>query len=154
MRDCFLPFAAPARSSWRLRGSEPQFPSQKNQIVCDVDVVERFRKASGEFKGPRARQQSVERAPGSHSISFKERRVSGLGANQIVASIMSWPDHHVMRDEYFKCVLQNGRSEVWTITVERNDMLVSGGSEVSKNRSKSCGETFAFLRYDLHGISY
>src|SRR5260370_7186502 len=40
LRDCLLPFAEPARSPWRLRGSEPQFPSHQNQHVCDADVVE------------------------------------------------------------------------------------------------------------------
>ena len=45
LRDCLLPFAEPARSPWRLRGSEPQFSSQQNQIVCDVDVVEGLREA-------------------------------------------------------------------------------------------------------------
>jgi len=47
-------------------------------------------------------QQSIQRAPCSHTIAFEQRRVSGLGANQIVASIVGWPDNHVMRGEYFE----------------------------------------------------
>jgi hypothetical protein len=43
LRDCSLPLIEPARSPWRLRGSEPQFASKQNQIICDIDVVEAFR---------------------------------------------------------------------------------------------------------------
>jgi hypothetical protein len=45
LRDCLLPFAEPASSPWGFRGSEKQFPSQQNQVVCDVDVIEGFREA-------------------------------------------------------------------------------------------------------------
>jgi hypothetical protein len=41
---------------------------------------------------------------------------------------------------------------VWTVAIERDDVLAAGGSEVSKNRGESPGETFTFLRYDLHRI--
>src|SRR5437667_1949705 len=150
LRDCLLPFAEPARSLWGLRGSEPQFPSQQNQVVCDVDVIEGFREAGRESKDLRARQQSVERTPCSHTIAFEERRVSGLGANQIVTSIVGWPDNHVMRGEYFERAVQNRRCKVWTVAIECNDVLLAGGSELSKNRGESCRETFAFLRYDPH----
>src|SRR5690348_16150263 len=102
LRDCLLPFAEPVCGPWGLHGSELQFPSQQNQVVCDVDVIERFHEGGGEFKDLRARQQSVERTLGSHTIAFEESRVSGLGVNQIVASIVGWPDNHVMRGEYFE----------------------------------------------------
>src|SRR5438034_413999 len=45
LRDSLLPFAEPACSPRGLRGSEPQFPSQQNQIVCDIDVIEGLREA-------------------------------------------------------------------------------------------------------------
>src|SRR5260370_7009346 len=45
LRNPLLPFADPARSPWRLRGGEPQFLSQQNQVVCDVDIIEGFREA-------------------------------------------------------------------------------------------------------------
>src|SRR5713101_3605481 len=45
LRNRLLPFAEPARSPWRLRGGEPQFLSQQNQVVCDVDIIEGFREA-------------------------------------------------------------------------------------------------------------
>jgi hypothetical protein len=153
LRDYLLPFSEPACSPWRLRGSELQFPSQQNQIVCDVDVVEGLREAGREFKDLRARQQSVQRTPCSHAIALEERRVSGLGANKIVASIVGWPDNHVMRGEYFERAVQNRRSEVWTVAIEGNDVLPAGGRELSKNRGESCCETFSFLRYDLHCIT-
>ncbi len=48
--------------------------------------------------------------------------MSGLGANQIVASIVGWPDNHVMRGEYFERALQNRRREVWTVAIECDDV--------------------------------
>ncbi len=45
LRDFLLPFAEPACCPWSLRWSEPQFPCQQNQVVCDVDVIEGFREA-------------------------------------------------------------------------------------------------------------
>ncbi len=153
LRDCLLPFAEPACGPWGLRRNEPQFPGQQNQVICNVDVIARFREAGREFKGLRARQQSVERTPCSHRVAFEERRVNGLGANQIVASIVGWSDNHVMRGEYFERAVQNRRREMWTVAIECDDVLPVGGSEMSKNRSESCGETFAFLRHDLHFIA-
>ena len=153
LRDCLLPFAEPACSPWSLRGSEPQFPSQKNQVVCNVDVIERFREAGREFKDLSARQQSVERTACSHRIAFEQRRVSGLGANQIVAPIVRWPDNHVMRGKYFERAVQNRRREVWTVAIECDHLVPAGGSEMPKNRDESRRETFAFLRHDLHSIA-
>ncbi len=78
--------------------------------------------------------------------------MSGLGANQIVASIVGWPDNHVMRGEFFERAVQNRRRKVWTVAIECDDVLPAGGSELSKNRGESCCETFAFLRHDPHRI--
>ena len=33
----------------------------------------------------------------------------GLGANQVVASIVGWPDNYVMRGEYFECAVRPAR---------------------------------------------
>jgi hypothetical protein len=79
--------------------------------------------------------------------------VSGLGANQIVASIVGWPDNHIIRGEYFERVVQNRRREVWTVAIKCDDVLPAGGSEMPKNGGQSCCETFAFLRHDLHCIA-
>jgi len=65
---------------------------------------------------------------------------------------MGWPDNHVVRSEYFERTVQNRRREVWAIAIEREDMLLASGSEMSKYRGKSGSETFAFLRHDLHRI--
>src|SRR5260370_19991757 len=153
LRDCLLPFAEPARGPWGFRGSVLQFPSQQNQVVCDVDVIEGFREAGREFKDFRSRQQSVERTPCSYRIAFEERRVSGLGANQIVAAIVGWSDNDVMRGEYFERAVQNRRRKLRTVAIECDDVLPASGSEMSKNRGEPCCETFAFLRHDLHGIT-
>src|SRR5229473_1982709 len=153
LRDRLLPFAEPTGSPWGLLRSELQFASQQNQIVCDVDVIKGFREAGRESKDLRARQQFVERALCSHTIAFEERQVSCLGANQIVASIVGRPDNNIMRREYFERAAQNRRREVWTVAIERDDVLPAGGSEVSKNGGESCCETFAFLCHDLHCIA-
>ncbi len=87
------------------------------------------------------------------TIAFEERQVSGLGANQIVASIVGWPNNHVMRGEYFERAVQNRRCEVWSVAIECDDLLPAGGSEMSKNGGESCCETFAFLRHDSHRIT-
>jgi hypothetical protein len=42
---------------------------------------------------------------------------------------------------------------VWAVAIESYNALLAN-SEVSKNRSESCGETCAFLRYDLDSIAY
>src|SRR5690242_11039651 len=152
LRDCFLPFAEPDRSPWGLRGSESQFLSQPNQVACDVYVIEGFREAGCEFKGLRARQQSVERSSCSHPIAFEERRVSSFGASQIVASIVGWPDYDVMLGEYFERAVQNRRREVRAVAIECDDVLLAVGSELSKNGGESCRKTFAVLRDDRHRI--
>src|SRR5919108_727464 len=153
LRDFLLPFIEPCRGSWCFRWSEPQFPSQQNHVFCDINVVEGFREARCKSKDLRAHQQSVERAARSHTFTFEERRVSGLSANQIIASIVGWPDNHVMRGEYFERAVQSRWGKVWTVAIEGDDMLPASGSEVSKNGSESCGETFPFLPYDLHCIA-
>jgi hypothetical protein len=79
--------------------------------------------------------------------------VGGLGANQIVASIVGWPDNYIMRGEYFERALENRPSEVRTIAIECDDVLPTGGCEVSKDRGESRCETFAFLRDDLRCIA-
>src|SRR5580692_6369608 len=133
LRDCLLPFAEPTGSPRGLLRSELQFASQQNQIVGDIDVIEGFREARREFKGLRAREQSVECAAGSHTVAFEERRVSRLGADQIVASIVGWPDNHVMRRKCFERALQNQWREVWTVAIECDDVLSAVGSEMSKD---------------------
>src|SRR5215469_4893955 len=153
LRNNVLPFAEPSRSSRRLRGSELQFLSQPNQIVCDVDVIKWFRKADGEFKRLGARQQSVKRAPRSHAITLEERRVSSLCANQIVTSVVGWPHHQVMPCEHLKRGVQNRGREMWTVAIESDHVLPVGGCEVSKDRGESCGETFAFLRNNRNGAA-
>ena len=153
LRDFLLPLAEPGCRSWRLRWSEPQLLGQQNQIVRDVDVVDGFGAARCKFKDLNAGQQSVKRAPCSHTSAFEERRVSGLGANQIVASIVGWPDHYVVRGEYLERAVQNRRRKVWTVAIEGDDVPLPGGSKVSKNRGESRGETFAFLRHDRHAIA-
>src|SRR5215472_1227710 len=150
MRNSLLPLAEPCRGTRCLCRSKPQFPSQYNQVVCNVDVVEWFGEAGGEFKNLRARQQLIERAPCSHAISFEKRRVSGFGSNQVVASIVGWPDDHVMRREYFERAVQNRRRKVGTVAIECDDVWPALGSEASKNRGESRRETFTFLCYDLH----
>src|SRR5579863_4441471 len=153
LRDGLLPFAEPARSPWGLLRSKLQFVSQQNQIVGDVDVIEGFREACREFKGLRARQQSVKRTPGSHTVAFEERRVSRFGAYQIVATIMGWAHNHVMGGECFERALKNQWREVWTVAVECDDALPPGGSEMSKNRGEPSCKAFACLRHDLHCIA-
>src|SRR5271165_6118966 len=153
LHKCLLPFAEPVCSPWGLRGSELQFPSELKQIVRDIDVVEGFREAGRKFKSLRACQQSVERAPCSHAIGFEKRSVSGFRANQIVASIVGWPDNLVMRGEYFERAVQNRWREVWTVAIECDDVLPDGGSEMSKNRGEPCCETFAFLGHNLRAIT-
>src|SRR5215470_16470928 len=153
LRDCWLPIAKPDGSPWCLRRSQSQFPSQQNQIIGDVDVVEGFCAARRQLKDLNARQQSVKRAPCSHTIIFEERRVSGLRANEIVTSVVGRADNHIMCGEYFERALQNRRCKVWAVAIERNDVLPAGGSEVSKDRSESCREALTLLRYDRNGIA-
>src|SRR6202790_1515461 len=133
LRDCLLPFSEPTGSPWGFLRSEFQFASQQNQVIGDIDVIEGFREARREFKGLRASQQSVERTPGSHTVAFEERCVSGLCTNQIVASIVGWPDNYVMCGENLKRAVQNQWREMWTVTVECDDLLSARGSEMSKN---------------------
>ena len=153
MRDRLLPFAEPGCSPWSFCRGKLQLPSQQNQVVCNVDVVEGFREASGESKGFRAREQSVQGTFCSHRIAFEERGMGSFGANQIVAAIVGWPDDDLVRGKYFERALENGRSEVRTIAIECDDALPAGGSEMSKDRGESCCETFAFLRDDLHCVA-
>ena len=40
--DCWLPFAEPSRSPGGFCGSKLQFPSELNQVVCDVDIIKGF----------------------------------------------------------------------------------------------------------------
>ena len=148
-----LPFAEPGGSPRRLCGSELQFLGQQKQIVSNVNVVERFRQAGGEFKILCACQQSVERAPGSHTIAFEKGRMGGLGSNQVVAAIVGRPDYHVVRGEHFERAVENRRREVWSIAVEGDDVSPTGGCKMPKDRGESCRETIALLRHDLDRIT-
>src|SRR6516162_3228856 len=143
----------PRRGSRCLAWSELQFPSQQNQIVCDVDVVERLCAAYCKFKDLKAGQQPVERVSSSHTITFEQRGISSLSANQVVASIVGWPDNYVVRSQYFEGVLQNRRRKVWTIAIERVDVLSAGRSELSTNRGESGGKALTVLRHDRHCIA-
>src|SRR5689334_20293502 len=97
-----------------------------------------------------AHQQSVERASCPHSVTFEERWVGRLGADKVVASIVGWAYNDVVRRQHFEGTVENRRREVWTITVERDDMPASGGCEMSKDGDKSCRESLAFLRDHLY----
>src|SRR5215813_1533309 len=127
-----FPLAEPPRSPWRLLWRAPQLSGQPNQIVCDVNVIEPFGEGGGKFKEVCARKQSIERALRSHTVVFEQRRVGSFGSNQIVASIVSRPDNHVMRSQYFKRLHQNCRCKVRTVAIERDDLLPAAPSEVPK----------------------
>src|SRR5215471_2262645 len=78
--------------------------------------------------------------------------MSGLGAHQIVTSIVRWPNDHIVRSKYLERIVENRRRQVRAIAIERDDPPPAD-SEVAKSRSESGREAFAFLRYDLDGVA-
>src|SRR5579884_33480 len=131
LSESLFPLSQPGCCSWRSCGREAQFRRKPNKIISNVNIVKRFSKAGGEFKGTRTFQQFLKRARRSHAIIFKKRWMSGLGSNQIVTSILRWAHNQIMRCKDMKSVLQNQRREVWTVTVEGNNAL-AGRGEVRK----------------------
>src|SRR5262249_4060021 len=99
-----------------------------------------------------AYEQSLERGPGTHVVAFEKCRMCSLGADKIVASIVGWPDNHIIAGEDFEGAIQNRRREMWTVAIEGDHMLPAR-SKVSKDRGESCREAGALLRLDLDRVT-
>src|SRR5579863_3457096 len=69
----------------------------------------------------------------------------GLGANQIVASVVRWSHHYVMFSQRFECFFENKTREVWAVAVEGNGAPLTF-CELRKHRSETGGKTLTFLR--------
>src|SRR6516164_7231213 len=118
-----LPLFQPSRRSRRTCRSKPEFSGEAGQVALHVNVVEGFCKAYGKLQPASARQQSVERAVGSHSVALEKRGVGSLRPNQIVAAIMGGSDNHVVGDEQLECAGENCNRQMRAITVEGDNAL-------------------------------
>src|SRR5262245_45950281 len=79
--------------------------------------------------------------------------MGGVRSDQIVASVMSRPDNHVVCSEALKSAFQNRRRQVWAIAVERDHGMLVSRREVCKNRGESRCKALTLLGHDLRSIS-
>jgi hypothetical protein len=46
--------------------------------------------------------------------------------DEIVASVVRWPNDNVMRSQRFECVFENRTRQMWAVAVERNRASLMG----------------------------
>ena len=122
-----------------------QFRSEPDQVVSDVDVVERICEPYAEPQISRAGQESLQRAAGAHSVACEERGVRGLRPHEIVASVVSRPDDHVMLREDREGFLENRPRQMRAVAVEGYDAASVALCEVRKHRRKTCRKALTLL---------
>src|SRR5439155_23525073 len=126
--------------------SETQLLRQAAQVVCDVDVIKTICKADRKLQSSCARQESLQRAAGTHSVACEKRRMRSLCPDEIVASVVRWSNDYVMRGQRFERVFENRTRQVWTVAVERNGALPTRCCEVCEHRGQACRKALTFLR--------
>src|SRR5580693_7044427 len=141
-----IPLFKPRRRAWRPCRSQPQLLCQPGQVVSDINIVKRSCETYGQLKRSCARQESLQRATGAHSVACEKRRMRSLCPDQIVASVVRWSNDYVMRGQCFERVFENRTRQVWAIAVEGNHASMLTFCEVRKHRSEACSKTFTFLR--------
>src|SRR6266849_6400874 len=141
-----LPLFKPRRRAWRPRRSQSQLRYQASQIVNYINIVKRICETYGKLKSSCARQESLQRAAGAHSVACEKRRMGSLCPDEIVASVVCWSNDHVMCGQCFERVFENRTRQVWAVAVEGNGASLMVFREVLKHRSEACGKTFTFLR--------
>src|SRR5579872_3771755 len=150
------PLFQPRRRAWRPCRSQPQLLCESPQIVCGVDIIKTICETYGQLKRSCARQESLQRAAGAHSVAREKSRMRSLCPDEIVASVVRWSNDYVMRGQRFERVFENRTREVWAVAVEGNDassvcirskcIRSMTLCEVRKHRSEACGQAFPFLR--------
>src|SRR2546425_3409499 len=78
-----------------------------------------------------------------------------LPADEIVASVVCWPNDYVVCGQRFERLFENRTRQVWAVAVEGNYASLMGGPlmifalmigrEVRKHRSEACSKTITFL---------
>jgi hypothetical protein len=58
-----------------------------------------------------------------------------------------------MCGQRFERAFENGRRQVWAVTVEGDGASLMAFCEVRKYRREACGKTFAFLRNDARFVT-
>ncbi len=73
--------------------------------------------------------------------------MSGLGADEIIASVMCRSDNHVVRSKRLESIFQDRSRQVWAVAVERDHALLPR-CKMCKHRGESCRKAFSLLRHD------
>ncbi len=115
-----LPLFKPRRRAWRPCRSQTQLRCQASQVVSYINIVKRICETYGQLKSSRARQESLQRAAGAHSVVREKRRMRSLCPDEIVASVVRWSDDYVMCGQRFERVFENRTRQVWAVAVEGN----------------------------------
>src|SRR4029077_10877827 len=100
----------------------------------------------GKLKGSCARQESLQRAAGAHSVACEKRRMRSLCPDEIIASVVRWSNDYVMGDQRFERAFENRTRQVWAVAVEGNNASWMTFCEVRKHRSEARSKTLTFLR--------
>ena len=143
-----LPLFKPRRRAWRPCRSQTQLLCQPAQVVSYINIVKRICETYGKLKRPCARQKSLQRAAGAHSVACEKRRMRSLCPDEVVASVVGWSNHYVMCGQRFERVFENRTRQVWAVAVEGNGASLMTLREVRKHRRESGSQTFTFLRND------
>ena len=68
-----------------------------------------------------------------------------LCPDEIVASIVRWPNDYVMCGQRFERVFENRTRQMWAVAVEGNGASLMLFREVRKHRSKACSKALTLL---------
>ena len=115
------------------------------EIVSNVNIVKRSYERYGKLKRSRVRQESLQRAAGTHSVAYEKRGIRSLRPDEIVASVVGWSNDYVMRGQGFERVFENSTRQVWAVAVESNGASLMIFCEVRKHRCEGGGKTYTFL---------
>src|SRR6202035_1950837 len=134
--------------------SQPQLLCQPSQVVGYVNIVKRIRETYGKLKRSCARQESLQRTAGAHSVAREKRRMRSLCPDEIVASVVRRSNDHVMCGQRFERVFENRTWQVWAVAVEGNNASLMTLCKVRKHRSEACNKAFTFLRNYARFVAY
>src|SRR5262249_16902168 len=92
----------------------------------------------------------VQRAVRTQSVICEKRRISCSRPNEIVAAVVGWSHHDVMRGQGIKRLFENRTWQMWAVAVESDGSLCMIPGEVRKTRSEPCRKTFSLLRHHIY----